>query len=550
MEPCRILLGCILASLCLLSGGAWAQIVAEFSTGITAGAQPLGITTGPDGNLWFTESGGDRIGRITSLGVVTEFSSGITGGAGLRGIAAGPDGNLWFTEINIDRIGRITPLGVVTEFSFGITAGAEPYGITAGADGNLWFTEYNGNRIGRITPSGVVTEFSIGITPGAQPYGITAGPDGNLWFTELNGNRIGRITSSGVVSEFSTGITGGAGPFDITAGPDGDSNLWFTEINIGRIGRITLLGAVTEFSAGLTGAEGIAAGPDGNLWFTDYSNDHIGRITPFGVVTEFSTGISVGAHPIRIAAGPDGNLWFTEFTGNRIGRITAPVIIVSPPELAYTPVTPCRLLDTRVARGAFALRSGRNYAASDNTRIGQAGGNPAGCGIPIGPEALALTITAVLPTAVGNLVAYPANTTVPLASALNFLAGQIIANTTVVSITPGGGDNFSLFNNSDGQTEVVVDVVGYFWEYASADCTKTTIFQSVGAGGTVDVGATCATGYVPVGGGCSVNAAGASNWLARGATLAGDGYHCNMLNGSATTVSVFADALCCRRAGR
>lgn len=64
MKPCRILLGCMLASLCLLSGGAWAQVVTEFSAGISG--SPLLITAGPDGNLWFTEQGGNRIGRITT----------------------------------------------------------------------------------------------------------------------------------------------------------------------------------------------------------------------------------------------------------------------------------------------------------------------------------------------------------------------------------------------------------------------------------------------------------------------------------------------------
>ena len=95
---------------------------------------------------------------------ITEFTAGITSGANLAGIAAGPDGNLWFTEYDGDRIGRITPSGVVTEFSTGISTFGGPDGITAGPDGNLWFTEFNGNRIGRITTSGTVTEFGTGIT--------------------------------------------------------------------------------------------------------------------------------------------------------------------------------------------------------------------------------------------------------------------------------------------------------------------------------------------------------------------------------------------------
>ena len=36
---------------------------------------PLDIVVGPDGNLWFTESGVDRIGEITPAGKITEFQT-------------------------------------------------------------------------------------------------------------------------------------------------------------------------------------------------------------------------------------------------------------------------------------------------------------------------------------------------------------------------------------------------------------------------------------------------------------------------------------------
>ncbi|MSW95347.1 MAG: hypothetical protein F2796_00940 [Actinobacteria bacterium] len=84
----------------------------EFSAGITVGSYPVGIAAGADGNLWFTELGGPRIGRITPLGVVTEFSAGITALSGPTRLAPGPDGNMWFTEDNGGQIGRITT-GVV-----------------------------------------------------------------------------------------------------------------------------------------------------------------------------------------------------------------------------------------------------------------------------------------------------------------------------------------------------------------------------------------------------------------------------------------------------
>src|SRR5947209_13652407 len=77
--------------------------------GLTPNSDPKGIITGADGNVWFTEDIGNRIGRITPSGVVTEFSTGLSNAAYPRDIAAGPDGNLWFTEFAGNRIGRITP---------------------------------------------------------------------------------------------------------------------------------------------------------------------------------------------------------------------------------------------------------------------------------------------------------------------------------------------------------------------------------------------------------------------------------------------------------
>ncbi len=176
----------------------------------SANSFPIGITSGPDGNLWFTERG--KIGRITPGGQITEFSI-PTANSDPVMITSGPDGNLWFTETtwagpNItSRIGRITPTGTVTEFSipnansysqggggYLYGTGFGPIAITNGPDGNLWFTGIFGKgKVGRSTPGGTITEFSLS-SANSVSYGITTGPDGNLWFTG-SGNQIGRITT-------------------------------------------------------------------------------------------------------------------------------------------------------------------------------------------------------------------------------------------------------------------------------------------------------------------------------------------------------------------
>jgi streptogramin lyase len=448
------------ALLALTCGAAQAQVVTEFSAGITAGAVPLNITAGPDGNLWFTEIGQTigggpspgqaplqlpgRIGRITPLGVVTEFS--ITSGAQPGAITAGPDGNLWFTASSPNEIGRITPLGVVTEFGVGITAGAGLSHITAGPDGNVWFTEGNGNRIGRITPLGVVTEFGAGITASSDPFGITAGHDGNLWFTEELGGRIGRITPLGVVTEFSSGISPFSTLGGVAAGPDG--NLWFTEQTRRQIGRITPLGVVTEFSAGITESfsASIALGSDGNLWFTEDFSGKIGRITPLGVVAEFVVR-PAGSSLFSITAGPDGNLWFIEFGVSRIARITTGPARAS----SFYTIAPCRVLDTRDAPaplGGPALAAG---AKRDFVVTGT-------CGIPAEAVSISANVTVTEPTSAGALLSLPAQLPV-----VTFQAGMTRASNAFLLLAPDGSGTLSFSSDMpSGTVHLIVDVNGWW----------------------------------------------------------------------------------------
>jgi hypothetical protein len=93
------------------------------------------------------------IGRITPEGDVDEFSDGLSLLSAPREIASGPDGNLWFTESAIPgKIGRITTEGDITEYSTGLLSILSSWGIAAGPDGNMWFTGNNiPGKVGRIT---------------------------------------------------------------------------------------------------------------------------------------------------------------------------------------------------------------------------------------------------------------------------------------------------------------------------------------------------------------------------------------------------------------
>jgi streptogramin lyase len=271
--------------------------------------EPNGITAGPDGNVWFTDSGDDMIGKITPAGTITEFGTASAPDA----ITVGPGGNLWFLD---SKVGTITTAGAITEFSSGTIA---LNGIAFGPDGNLWFTSSLGT-VGVMTSGGSVIA-SYGTTL-SDPIGIAAGPDGNQWVAEFSvPGKIARVlTAGGAITEFSSVLF--SEPFGITPGPDG--KLWFTA-DSGAIGNIDTSGTFTVFAlAAGTAAfpQGITAGPDGNLWFTQQNSGaatgQIGRITTSGTITYYGGTLLA---PQGITAGPDGNIWFTEGQFNHAGKI-------------------------------------------------------------------------------------------------------------------------------------------------------------------------------------------------------------------------------------
>jgi streptogramin lyase len=81
--------------------------ITEYASGLTHDAGPTEIVAGTDGSLYFSESSGPGgVGRITPAGVISEVRTGLSSAA--NGIAVGGDGNVWFTETSGNRAGRLT----------------------------------------------------------------------------------------------------------------------------------------------------------------------------------------------------------------------------------------------------------------------------------------------------------------------------------------------------------------------------------------------------------------------------------------------------------
>ncbi len=117
----------------------------------------------------------------------------------------------------------------------------------------------------------------------------------------------------------------------------------------------------------------------------------------------------------------------------------------------FVDLPPQRLLDTRECNGACGPIAG---GAVVRLKVTGRGGVPS-----VGVSAVILNVTVTAPTAPGHVTAYPFGAPVPVASNLNFSAGQTVPNLVTVKVSADG--HVALLNGSTGTIHLVADVAGY-----------------------------------------------------------------------------------------
>ena len=171
-------------------------------------------------------------------------------------------------------------------------------------------------------------------------------------------------------------------------------------------------------------------------------------------------------------------------------------------DLVYTPVTPCRTVDTRLtAAGVIGAGTTRTFDV-DGSNFTAQGGSATGCGIPYGvATAVTMTVIAVSPSANGYLNAWALGAP-PTSAVVNYSPGAVIANTAIIPVAPGVGNDFSIF--SLASSHVVVDVLGYYSAPVATalDCISVNSpFVAAAVNTWTAIDAVCPAGRTVTGGG-------------------------------------------------
>ncbi len=124
----------------------------------------------------------------------------------------------------------------------------------------------------------------------------------------------------------------------------------------------------------------------------------------------------------------------------------------TPAALAFFPLTPCRIADTRSSTGPL----GGPGMTGQRSRTFPLLSSP--CNVPQTAKAYSLNVTAVPPGPLGYLTVWPTGEPQPVVASLNALTGTITGNAVIVPAGLNGTVDVFATDNTD----LVIDINGYF----------------------------------------------------------------------------------------
>lgn len=307
---------------------------------------PSGIAFDSAGNLYFADTGNQRIRKISTNGTIsTVAGNGIMGFAGDGGpatqavlnqpvgVAVDSEGHIFIADSANNRIREVLSDGTIGTFAgngnaafFGdgtapiFAAIHAPRGLAFDPAGNLYIADTQDHRVRKINPDNTIVTVAGNGQPGFSgdggpainaalnlPSSIAFDSAGNLYIADQANNRIRKVSTNGTISTVAgtdTVFTGDGGPAAIAlishpqgVAVDRAGNLYISETGENRIRKVTTDGIISTLAG------------TGNCC---YSNDG-------GPANQASLN-----QPWGVAVDPAGNVYIGD-SGNNAIRLVQPV---------------------------------------------------------------------------------------------------------------------------------------------------------------------------------------------------------------------------------
>ena len=365
-------------------------------------------------------------------GVINPVGQGGVINLKVTGVGGVPATGVTAVALNVTETGSTAPPG-------GSFLTVWPTGSAQPLASNLNF--YAGTSMPNLVIARVGTDGNVSIYNNLGSVNVVGDVQG--WFTADNSASAYNPVNPARVLDTREGIGTGVGK----VGPGG-----VVELNALGVGGVPASG-VTAVALNVTVTQD--TGPESFL-----------TVWPAGSSRPLASNLNFNAGPpatnLVIARVGDGgkvdffnNLGSTDVIADVQGWFAAPVAAgTTLPGSTYFPISPVRVLDTRAGVGTPGGAIGQlgTQGVIDVPISGVAG-------VPGNATGVVLNVTAAdSPGPESYLTLYPTGTTRPVASNLNFVAGETIPNLVIVRL---GGGKVSIYNNL-GSTNVIADIQGWF----------------------------------------------------------------------------------------
>jgi uncharacterized repeat protein (TIGR03803 family) len=469
------------------AGGGWTEQVLHSFQGGADGAQPYaGLIFDAAGNLYGTTYFGGAYGYYGTVFDLTPAAGGTWTEKVLYNFSGFPDGinpvgglifdgtgNLYGTTYLGGTYGKgtlfeLTPAGggtwteqVLHNFGNGNDGATPSSGLITDTAGNLYGTTPDGGSyfrgtVFRFNAQGLVLLHSFSGTDGSGPEAsLTLDAAGNLYGTTGQGG----ASNDGTVFEFTPPPTalqfvplpspcravdtrperGGGGPIQ------GGIPQNFAISGAGTCGTLASAAAYSM---------NVSVVPNGPLGYLTVWP--AGQPRPLASTLNSLDGrIKANAAIIPAGAGGDISVYATNTT-NVIVDVNGYFAPVSGSTLAFYPLPPCRVADTR--HSSYPPGLGPPFLTGGQERAFPIL-NATTCNIPpTGVAAYSLNFSVVPHGSLFYMTVWPTGQTRPVVSTLNDIPGQIIANAAIV--VAGTTGEVSVYPTND--TDLIIDINGYF----------------------------------------------------------------------------------------
>lgn len=155
---------------------------------------PYGLTLDRQGRVWFCRMGEDRLGILDpATGKLAELV--LPDGARPRRMATAPDGSLWVTLYGHNKLVRVDPEArrVLREVALPAGAGGGAYAVTVDGAGIVWANEIRSDSVVRLDPKNDAQQVVKLPTPGAGIRKMIVDAKGQLWYMGSQNGRLGRV---------------------------------------------------------------------------------------------------------------------------------------------------------------------------------------------------------------------------------------------------------------------------------------------------------------------------------------------------------------------